>query len=208
MQKLGYLASVLLLASVIIGPIGLSHAQTVDTHKDSKVKHDEMRANMDQTRAEKLDSLKARAADAKAAFNAKKAAAQKAIDEMIAARNQAIKKSDLPTAADLLAQIKEEAKNAIDARKPAGGPSKVQKALEKDREAFSMRVQEHQKMIPKSPDKDIKSVKDDSRLRPKTLKALDAVDQLSKEEAQKAEEKKAEADRAKAYAEMHHKNRK
>jgi hypothetical protein len=208
MQKLGYLASVLLLASVIVGPIGLSHAQTVDTHRDSKMKHDEMRANMDQSRADRLDAQKARAADVKAMFNAKKAEAQKAIDEMIAARNQAIKKSDLPTAAELLAQYKEAAKNAIDARKPSGGPSKVQKALEKDREAFSMKVQEHQKMIPKSPDKDIKSAKDDNRLRPKTLKAVDAMDQLSKEEVQKAEEKKAEADRDKAYAEMHHKNRK
>jgi hypothetical protein len=62
-------------------------------------------------------------------------------------------------------------------------------------------------MIPKTPDKDQKYVKDDKRGRDKALKGYDAVDQLSKEEALKKENKKAEAERAERAAQMHYNRR-
>ena len=63
MQKLGILASVLLLAAAIIGPVGLSHAQTVDTAAVAKEKDEKARDAFDQTRADRLDAQKQQAAN-------------------------------------------------------------------------------------------------------------------------------------------------
>lgn len=207
MQKLGILASVLLLASVIVGPIGLSYAQTVDTAKAAKSKLDETKAQMDQAKADRLAAQIQKAADTKAKMNAKKEAAAKDLAAAISARNTAIGKEDLPTTADVVAKIRAMASKQIEARKAAGGPSEVQKALEDDRAAHAKRIAEHKKTIPATPDKDQKYVKEDKRGRDKTLKGYDAADQLSKESELKKENKKAEATRAKEAAKMHY-NRK
>lgn len=207
MQKLGILASVLLLASVIVGPIGLSYAQTVDTAKAAKSRLDETRAQMDQAKADKLAAQIKKAADIKAQMNAKKEAAAKDLAAAIAARSKAVAKEDLPTTADVIAKIQAMAAKQIEARKAAGGPSKVQIALEEDRAAHAKRIAEHKKTIPVAPDKDQKYNKDDKRGRDQTLKGYDAVDQLSKESGLKKENKKAEATRAKEAAKMHY-NRK
>lgn len=192
MQKLGFLASILLLASVIIGPIGLSNAQTVDTSKESKMKFDEMKPKMEKEKADRLAAQQQKAADIKAKMLAKKEAAQKDIDAMIAKRNADTKKKDLSySTADFIAKTREMAKEQIEARKAAGGPSKVQEALNEDRAALEKRIREHKEGIPTTADKDIKSAKEDARKRVKALKGYDASDQLSKEKALKAEEKKA-----------------
>ncbi|MGQ0772378.1 MAG: hypothetical protein ACT4NT_06380 [Nitrososphaerota archaeon] len=207
MQKLGILASVLLLASVIVAPIGLSYAQTVDTAKAAKSKLDETKAQMDQAKADRLAAQIQKAADIKAKMNAKKEAAAKDLAAAIAARNAAMGKEDLPTTADVVAKIRAMAAEQIEARKAAGGPSKVQVALEEDRAAHAKRIAEHKMTIPATPDKDQKYVKEDKRGRDKTLKGYDATDQLSKESELKKENKKAEAIRAKEAAKMHY-NRK
>lgn len=207
MQKLGILASALLLASVIVGPIGLSYAQTVDTNKAAKMSHEEKRAMMDKQREERLEAQKQKAAEIKAKMNAKKEAAAKELEAASAARKTAAMKEDLPRTEDIIAKLKAAAKEAIDARKSTGGPSKVQKALEADREALKQRIEEHKKMIPKSPEKDIKYIKEDQKGREKKLKGYDAVDQYSKEVGLKKEYKKAEEIKKQKQAEMHHKNR-
>lgn len=206
MQKLGILASVLLVASVIIGPVGLSHAQTVDTNKAAKMSFEEKKAMMEQEKQQRLEAQKQKAAEIKAKMNAKKEAAAKEIEAAIAARNAATKE-DLPRTEDIIAKLKAMAADAIDAKKSAGGPSKVQKALEAEREAYMKRVQEHKAMIPKAPEKDVKYVKEDKKAREKTLKSYDAVDQYSKESGLKKEYKKAEEKKQEKYSQMHHKNR-
>ncbi|MEM3170535.1 MAG: hypothetical protein QW838_07170 [Candidatus Nitrosotenuis sp.] len=206
MQKLGILASVLLLTSVLVGQVGLSYAQTVDTHKAAKMSHEEKRAMMDKQREERLEAQKQKAAEIKAKMNAKKEAAAKELAAVLAARQTAIKE-DLPRTEDIIAKLKASAKKAIDARKSSGGPSEVQKALEKEREALKKRIEEHKMMIPKSPQKDIKYVKEDQKGREKKLKGYDAVDQYSKEVELKKEYKKAEEIKKQRQAEMHHKNR-
>jgi hypothetical protein len=210
MQRLGILASILLLTSAIIGPLGISYAvEPTDTQRDSKVKHDDVRSAIDQKRAERHEALKQMASEVKAKLNAKKTAAQKDIDAAISARNEAILARDTPTStADFIAKLKEQAAEAIAKRKAAGGPSKVQVALEADREAYAKRISEHQSMVPKSPEKDIKYVKETKHDRMKKLKAADAVDQESKESSQIDQQEKATEMRDAAYAAMHHKNRK
>ena len=207
MQKLGILASILLLTAVVIGPIGLSYAQTVDTSSVAKEKHEKARDAFDQTRADRLEAQKQMAADIKAAMMAKKMATAKAVEEMIAARNAALSKNDLPTAADVLAKIKEDARAAIEARKAAGGPSESQTALEKEREAFAMKVKAQKEYLPKSPEKDVKRTFDEQVKVPKVQKDLGAIDQKSKEEAQKAEAAKAAAIKKDKYGQIHY-NRK
>jgi hypothetical protein len=207
MQKLGILASVLLLASVMVGPIGLSYAQTVDTAKAARANHDEVKASTEEKKADRFAAQVQKAADIKAAMAAKKAAAAKEIAAAIAARNAAIKKEDIPRTGDMLAELKATAKEQIDARKAAGGPSKVQVALEQDRAAFAKKVQEHKASIPKSPEKDHKYTKDDKRGRDKTLKGYDAIDQYSKESELKKEDKKAVSERDEKASQMHY-NRK
>ncbi|MEW6043774.1 MAG: hypothetical protein AB1608_05880 [Thermoproteota archaeon] len=207
MQKLGILASVLLLASVIIGPIGLSHAQTVDTHKAAKMSHEEKRAMMEKQKEQRLEAQKQKAAEIKAMMNAKKEAAAKEIEAAMAARQAAMAKEDRLRTGDYVAMLKEMAKEAIDARKSAGGPSKVQKALEADRAAYEQRIAEYKKTIPTTPEKDIKYLKEDKKGREKTLKGYDAVDQYSKEVALKKEYKKAEEIKKEKASQMHHKNR-
>ncbi len=207
MQKLGILASILLLTAVVIGPIGLSYAQTANTAAAAKAKHEEGRDAFDQMRADRLEAQKQKAADIKAAMMAKKMATAKAIEEMIAARNAALAKNDLPTAADVLAKIKEDARAAIEARKAAGGPSESQTALEKEREAFAMKVKAQKEYLPKSPEKDVKRTFDEQVKVPKTQKDLGAIDQKSKEEAQKAEAAKAAAIKKDKYGQIHY-NRK
>lgn len=208
MQKLGYLASVLLLASVIIGPIGLSHAQTVDTATVAKVKAEKIRAEMDKQREERLQMQLKMASDAKSKMQAMKMQAEKDIEAKIVERNQAIKKNDLPTAADIIAQIKANAKAAIEARAAPGGPGKVQTQLEKDRMAFDEKVKDQKEWLVKSVQKDVKYTKDDKRLRDKTLKNYAAIDQLSKETSLKGEYKKAEVEKDTENSKTHHANRK
>jgi hypothetical protein len=207
MQKLGILASVLLLASVIIGPLGLSYAQTVDTAKKARESHDEVKTLAEQQKAERLAAQIKKAAEIKAAMNAKKEAAAKEIAAAIAARNAALQKDEIPRTADLIAKLKAAAKEQIDARKAAGGPSKVQKALEQDRAAFAQKVAEHKMSLPKAPEKDHKYTKDDKRGRDKTLKSYDAVDQYSKESELKKEDKKAISKKEALASQMHY-NRK
>ncbi len=209
MQKLGIIASTLLLASAVIGPAGIYAIDPTDTQRDSKVKHDDTRSAFDQKRADRLEAQKQMAADIKAKMNAKKAAAQKDIDAAISARNVAVVARDAAVStSDFVAKLKEQADEAIAKRKAAGGPSKVQVALEGDRDAFAKRISEHQEMIPKSAEKDIKYLKEKKHDRMKKLRAADAVDQESKEISQVDEQKKATETRDAAYAAMHHKNRK
>lgn len=207
MQKLGILASVLLLASVMVGPIGLSHAQTVDTNKESKTKHEEMRSMEDQKKAERLAMQMKKAEEVKAKMNAKKMAAAAEIAKMIEERNKALQKDQIPRTADYIAKLKEAAKEQIEARKAAGGPSKVQKALEEDRAAHAKRVAEHKMKLKTAPDKDHKYSKDDKRGRDKVLKQLGAIDQYSKESELKKQDKKAISERDEKAAQMHY-NRK
>jgi hypothetical protein len=207
MQKLGILASILLLTAAIVGPVGLSYAQTADTAATAKTKHEQSREAFDQARADRLEAQKQKAADIKAQMQAKKMQAAKAIEEAIAKRNEAVKKNDLPTAADILAKIKEEAKAAIDARKSSGGPSKTQVDLEAQRENFAMKVKEHKENLPKAPAKDLKVKVDADRKVPKTQKEIGALDQKAKEEAQKAEADKAAEIKKQKYGSIHY-NRK
>lgn len=207
MQKLGILASILLLTAVVIGPIGLSYAQTANTAAVAKEKHDEGRSEFDQMRADRLEAQKQKAADTKAKMMAKKMAAAKAIEDAIAARNEAIKKDDLPRTADVLAKLREEAKAAIEARKSSGGPSESQTALESEREAFAMKVKAQKEYLPKSPEKDVKRTFDEAVKVPKTQKDLGATDQKAKEEAQKAEAQKASEIKKDKYGKIHY-NRK
>lgn len=206
MQKLGILASILLLASVIVAPIGLSYAQTVDTAKVAKSKSEEAKIQAEQAKKDRLEAQIQKAAEIKAMMAAKKEAAAKEIAAAIAARKTAMKE-DLPTADVVIEKYMSAAKDAVAARKSAGGPSKVQVQLEEDRAAFAKKVQEHKMSIPKTPDKDQKYNKDDKRGRDNTLKGYDAVDQLSKESALKKENKKAEAERAERAAQMHYNRR-
>ncbi|MFY9300871.1 MAG: hypothetical protein WAO91_06755 [Candidatus Nitrosotenuis sp.] len=207
MQKLGILASVLLLASVMVGPIGLSHAQTVDTNKASKAKHEEIRSMEDQKKAERLAMQIKKAEDARAKMNAKKMAAAAEIAKMIEERNKMVQKDQIPRTADFVAKLKEAAKEQIEARKAAGGPSKVQKALEEDRAAYAKRIAEHKMKLKTAPDKDHKYTKDDKRGRDKTLKQLGAIDQYSKESELKKQDKKAISERDEKASQMHY-NRK
>ena len=207
MQKLGILASILLLTAVVIGPIGLSYAQTANTAAAAKEKHDEGRSAFDQMRADRLESQKQMAADIKAKMMAKKMAAAKAIEDAIAARNESIKKDDLPRTADVLAKLREEAKAAIEARKSSGGPSESQTALESEREAFAMKVKAQKEYLPKSPEKDVKRTFDEAVKVPKVQKELGATDQKAKEEAQKAEADKAAEIKKDKYGKIHY-NRK
>lgn len=207
MQKLGILASVLLLASVIVGPIGLSYAQTVDTAKASREHHDEVRTLTEQEKADRFAAQVQKAADIKAAMAAKKAAAAKEIAAAIAARNAATKKEDIPQTGEILAKVRALAQEQIDARKAAGGPSKVQKALDEDRASYAKKIEEYKKTLPTTPDKDHKYAKDDKRGRDGKLKKLDALDQYSKESELKKEDKKAIAERDAEASKMHY-NRK
>lgn len=207
MQKLGILASILLLTAAIVGPVGLSYAQTVDTSSVAKEKHEKARDAFDQTRADRLEAQKQKAADIKAQMQAKKMQAAKAIEEAIAKRNEAIQKKDQPTAADILAALKEEAKAAIDARKASGGPSKSQVDLEAQRENFAMKVKSQKENLPKAPAKDLKVTVDTGHKVPKTQKDIGALDQKAKEEAQKAEADKAAEIKKQKYGSIHY-NRK
>jgi hypothetical protein len=207
MQKLGILASILLLTAVIVGPVGLSYAQTVDTAAVAKEKHEKSRDAFDQTRADRLEAQKQKAADIKAQMQAKKMQAAKAIEEAIAKRNEAIQKKDQPTAADILAALKAEAKAAIDARKASGGPSESQVDLEAQRENFAMKVKSQKENLPKAPAKDIKVKIDADRKVPKIQKDIGALDQKAKEEAQKAEAEKADEIKKQKYGSIHY-NRK
>jgi hypothetical protein len=207
MQKLGILASVLLLTAAIIGPVGLSYAQTVDTAAVAKAKHTEGRDAFDQMRADRLEAQKQKAADIKAKMQAKKMQAAKDIEAMIAARADSITKNDLPTAADVIAKIRAEAKAAIEARKASGGPSESQVDLEKQREDFAMKVKAQKEYIPKAPAKDLKVTVDVGHKVPKTQKDIGALDQKAKEEAAKAEAEKADALKKAKYGSIHY-NRK
>jgi hypothetical protein len=207
MQKLGILASILLLTAVIVGPIGLSYAQTVDTSAAAKEKHEKSRDAFDQTRADRLDAQKQKAADIKAQMQAKKMQAAKDIEEAIAKRNESIQKKDQPTAADILAALKEEAKAAIDARKASGGPSKSQVDLESQRENFAMKVKSHKENLSKAPAKDLKVTVDSSHKVPKTQKDIGAVEEKAKQEATKTEADKAAEVKKQKYGSIHY-NRK
>ena len=207
MQKLGILASILLLTAAIIGPVGLSYAQTADTAAAAKAKSEKARDAFDQTRADRLEAQKQKAAEIKAQMQAKKMQAAKAIEEAIAQRNEAVKKSDLPTAADILAKIKADAQAAIDARKSSGGPSKSQVDLETQRENFAMKVKAQKENIPVAPAKDLKVAVDAGHKVPKTQKDIGALDQKAKEEAQKAEADKAADIKKQKYGSIHY-NRK
>jgi hypothetical protein len=207
MQKLGILASILLLTAAIIGPVGLSYAQTADTAAAAKTKHEQGRDAFDQTRADRLEAQKQKAADIRAQMQAKKMQAAKAIEEAIAKRNEAVKKADLPTAADVLAKIKEDAKAAIDARKASGGPSKSQVDLETQRENFAMKVKSQKENLRVAPAKDLKVAIDTGHKVPKTQKEIGAVEEKSKQEATKAEADKAAEVKEKKYGSIHY-NRK
>lgn len=207
MQKLGILASILLLSAAIIGPVGLSYAQTVDTAAVAKAKHDDGRDAFDQARADRLEAQKQSAADIRAQMQAKKMQAAKAIEEAIAKRNEAIQKKDQPTAADILAALKAEAKAAIDARKASGGPSKSQVDLETQRENFAMKVKSHKENLPKAPTKDLKVTIDSGHKVPKTQKDIGAVEEKAKQEATKAEADKAAEVKKSKYGSIHY-NRK
>ena len=207
MQKLGILASVLLLAAAIIGPVGLSYAQTVDTAAVAKEKNEKARDAFDQTRADRLEAQKQQAVDIRAQMQAKKMQVGKDVEAMIAARAEAIKKSDLPTASDVLAKLKEDAKAAIAAKASSGGPSKSQVDLEKQRGAYAEKVQAENKNRPISADKDIKVTIDGGHKVPKTQKDLGALDQKAKEESQKAEADKAVDVKKSKYGGIHY-NRK
>jgi hypothetical protein len=207
MQKLGILASILLLSAAIIGPVGLSYAQTVDTAAVAKAKNNDGRDAFDQSRADRLDAQKQKAVDIKAQMQAKKMQAAKAIEEAIAKRNEAIQKKDHSTAADILATLKEEANAAIDARKASGGPSKSQVDLESQRENFAMKVKAQKEDIKKSSEKNIKATIDAARKVPKTQKDIGALDQKAKEEAQKSEADKAAEVKKSKYGSIHY-NRK
>lgn len=207
MQKLGILASVLLLASVMAAPIGVSHAQTVDTSKASKLKHEEMRSMEEQKKAERLAMQLKKAEDAKAKMNAKKMAAGAETAKMIEERNKMLQKDQIPRTADYVAKLKEAAKEQIEARKAPGGPSKVQKALEEDRAAHAKKIEEHKMKLKTAPDKDHKYTKDDKRGRDKMLKQQGAIDQYSKESELKKQDKKAISERDERASQMHY-NRK
>ena len=207
MQKLGILASVLLLAAVTIGPVGFSYAQTADTAAVAKATNEKARDAFDQMRADRLEAQKQMAADIKAQMQAKKMQAAKAIEEAIAARAQATTKNDLPRAADIIAQLKEDAKAAIAAKASSGGPSKSQTDLEKQRESYAMKVQAENANRPMSADKDVKVKIDVGHKVPKTQKDLGALDQKAKEEAQKAQADKAAEVKKSKYGGIHY-NRK
>lgn len=207
MQKLGYLASILLLTAVIVGPIGLSHAQTANTAADAKKAGEEGRAKFDQMRADRLEAQKQSAADIKAKMTAMKMAAAKDIEAASAARAAAIKKQDLPTAVDVLTQLKANAKAAIEARASSGGPSKSQVSIEQEREAFAMKVKAQKESLPTSADKDVKVTIDVGHKVPKVQKELGATDQMAKEEAQKAQADKAAEVKQTKYGKIHY-NRK
>ncbi len=207
MQKLGYLATVLLLTAVIVGPIGLSYAQTANTAADAKAAGDESRAKFDQMRADRLEMQKQRAAEIREKMMAKKMSSAQDLEAMIAARAEALKKADLTTTADYMTKLKAQAKAAIEARKAAGGPSESQTALEQEREAFAMKVKAHKESLPTAPEKDLKVTVDAGHKVPKTQKDIGATDQKAKEEATKAQADKAAAIKEKKYGQIHY-NRK
>lgn len=207
MQKLGYLASILLLTAVIAGPIGLSYAQTANTAADAKKMGEENRAKFDEMRAQRLEMQKKAADEIKAKMTAMKMSSAKAIADAIAARNAAIKKEDLPTAVDVISKLKAEAKAAIDARKASGGPSESQVALEQDREDFAMKVKAQKESLKVAPEKDVKVTIDVNHKVPKVQKDLGATDQMSKEAAAKAQADKAAAIKESKYGKIHY-NRK
>jgi hypothetical protein len=207
MQKLGILASVLLLTAAIIGPVGLSYAQTVDTAAVAKTKNEQGRDAFDQMRADRLEAQKQKAADIRAAMQAKKAQIAKDIEAMIAARADSMKKKDRPTTSDVVAQLREEAKTAIEARKAPGGPSDSQVDINDQRAAFAEKVKAFKEYIQKAPVKDLKVTIDAGHKVPKMQKDLGALDQKSKEEATMAQADKAEAIKNAKYGAIHY-NRK
>ena len=213
MQKLGYLASILLLTAVIVGPIGLSHAAPVDTAAAAHGNHKKGLEASYQEQDARFKAEKQRAADVKAKMEAMKKAAQKDIDAAIAARGEAIKKADLPTAADILAKLKENAKATGNAFPNSGAghyrdaPSKSQTDLEKQRQAFAENVKAQKEMIASSAAKDVKATVDEGRKVPKVQKELTADEQKAQDEAQKAEAKKAAEIKKEKYGGIHY-NRK
>ena len=198
MEKLGYLATILLLTAVIVGPIGLSHAAPVDTAADAKAEHKKGLEASYADRDARFNAEKQRAADVKAKMEAMKKTAQKEIDAAIAARAQAIKQSDIPTTADLLAQIKAEAKATGNHFPNSGtnfrdGTSKSQVDLEQQRKSFDESIKAYKESIAKSSTKNIKSDVDSSRRVPTKQMQLTAdeqaaKDKVAKEQAQKASE--------------------
>jgi len=169
--------------------------------------HEQARDAFDQTRADRLEAQKQSAADVKAKMQAKKMQAGKAIEESIAARESKIKNEDIPRAADLLDQVHQNAKAAIDARKSSGGPSDSQTDLESQRENFAMKVKSQKENLKKAPAKDVKVTIDVGHKVPKTQKEIGATDQNAKEAAQKAEADKAAEIAKKMYGSIHY-NRK
>lgn len=196
MEKLGYLATILLLTAVIVGPIGLSHAAPVDTAADSKANHKKSLEESYKEREARFNAEKQRAADVKAKMEEMKKAAQKEIDAAIAARGEAIKKSDLPTTADIIAKIKADAKATGNHFPHSGtnfrdGTSKSQTDLEQQRKSYEESVKAHKESIAKSATKNIKSDIDAARNVPTKQKMLTADEQAAQdkeatEQAQKA----------------------
>lgn len=213
MQKLGYLASILLLTAVIVGPVGLSHAAPVDTALAAKGNQEKGLQAFYQMKDDRFMAEKQRAADVKAKMEAMKKAAQKDTDAMIAARADAIKKGDLPTAADILAKLRADAKATGNAFKNSGAghyrdsTSKSQIDLEQQRKAFAENVKSQKEMIASSAAKDVKATLDEGRKVPKVQKELTADEQKAQDDAQKAEAKKAAEVQKEKYGGIHY-NRK
>jgi len=142
-----------------------------------------------------------------------KKAAQKDVDATIAARATAIKKNDLPTAADIMAKLREDAKSTGNAFPNSGsgnyrvGPSKSQTDLEKQREAFAENVKSQKEMIASSAAKDVKATLDEGHKVPGKQKLLTADEQKVQDDAQKAEAKKAAEVKKQKYGGIHY-NRK
>ncbi|CDI05500.1 hypothetical protein [Candidatus Nitrosotenuis uzonensis] len=204
MQKLGILTSILLLTAAVVGPVGLSYAQTVDTHKEAKLKHEQLRAKLDQERADRLEAQKQKAAEIREKMQAKKMEAAKELEKMSGSET---KQQSIPRAAEYLAALKAKAAEEIAAKKAAVGPSKVQVALEKDRADHEKRIQEYKKTLPTTPEKDLKYLKEENQNRMNTLKKLGASDQAAKEKLALEQQKKAEELKKQKYGEIHY-NRK
>jgi len=205
MKNWAILVTLALLTSVTLVPY--SYAEDISEREPTKAKHEQARDAFDQTRADRLEAQKQSAADVKAKMQAKKMQAGKAIEESIAARESKIKNEDIPRAADLLDQVHQNAKAAIDARKSSGGPSDSQTDLESQRENFAMKVKSQKENLKKAPAKDVKVTIDVGHKVPKTQKEIGATDQNAKEAAQKAEADKAAEIAKKMYGSIHY-NRK
>lgn len=171
------------------------------------MKHEEMRAKMEQEKADRLEAQKQKAAETRAMMLAKKMEAAKAVEEALAKRSSMSNDDQIPRTDDVIAEAKAKAAEAIAAKKAAGGPSKVQIALEKARAEYQKKVEEHKKMLPKTPDKDLKYLKDTKQQRDSKMKKLGATDQDAKEKLALEQQKKAEALKKKLLSELHY-NRK